>query len=74
MILLGNYGRKVNRMNVTTSVVLQLTKIVAVFTAVIGISYGFVIPAFFPNYKTYSILIIGTGIASLIGDTSVTSF
>ena len=54
-------------MSVTTSDIFPLIKIVAVFTAVIGGLYGFVIPAFFPDYKTYSILIIGVGTAALFG-------
>lgn len=55
-------------MSVTiSSVMLPLIRVVAVFTAVIGGVYGFVIPAFFPDYKTYSILMIGVGVAALFG-------
>ena len=54
-------------MNVTATAALSLIKVVVVFTAVIGGLYGFVIPVFFPDYKTYSILIIGIGVSSLFG-------
>lgn len=57
---------KIN-MNVTTNNILSLITGVAVFTALIGGVYGFVIPAFFADYKTYSILIIGIGTAALFG-------
>lgn len=58
--------RRAIGMSVTFSNVLPLIKLVAVFTTVIGGVYGFVIPAFFPDYKTYSILIIGVGTVALI--------
>ena len=53
--------------NVTTNNILSLATVVVVFTALIGGVYGFVIPAFFADYKTYSILIIGVGTAALFG-------
>ena len=37
------------------------------FTVLIGGAYSVVIPVFFSDYKTYSILIVGTTIATLIG-------
>ena len=47
--------------------VVSTPKVVVIFTFLIGGLYGFVVPAFFPNYKTYSILIVGVSIAALIG-------
>lgn len=54
-------------MSVVTNNIISIIKVVAVFTALIGGVYGFVMPAFFADYKTYSILIIGIGIAALFG-------
>lgn len=53
--------------SVTTNSILSLLTVVVVFTALIGGVYGFAIPAFFADYKTYSILIIGVGTAALFG-------
>ncbi len=54
-------------MSVTTNNILSLLTVVVVFTALIGGMYGLVIPAFFADYKTYSILTIGIGTAALFG-------
>lgn len=48
------------------SVVLVLI-VVVVFTALIGGAYGIVIPAFWPDYKTPTILIVGVATAALFG-------
>ncbi len=54
-------------MKMTTASVISVLKVVAIFTVFIAGFYTVVIPVFFPNYKTYSILIVGTAIAALIG-------
>ena len=54
-------------MSVTTASVISFLKVVAIFTVLIGGAYGIVIPMLIPDYKTYSILIVGIAIAALIG-------
>lgn len=54
-------------MSATTAVMLSLSKVVVLGTVLIGGIYGFVIPTFFPDYRTYLILIFGTGASALIG-------
>ena len=54
-------------MSVTTASVISVLKVVAVVTVLIGGAYGIVIPLFIPDYKTYSILIVGIAIAALFG-------
>lgn len=51
----------------TTSSVISALKITAIFTILIGLIYGVIIPQFFPSYKTYLILILGIAIAAIIG-------
>lgn len=41
--------------------------VVAVFTGLICGAYGIVIPAFWPNYKTPTVLILGVVTAALFG-------
>jgi len=52
---------------VTTSSIISALKIIAIFTVLIGFIYGAIIPQFFPNYKTYLILVLGIAIAATIG-------
>ncbi|HQW20986.1 MAG TPA: hypothetical protein PLI90_10000 [Rhodocyclaceae bacterium] len=47
--------------------VISILIIVIVFIVLIGGTYGFVIPAFWPDYKTPTILIVGVAIAALCG-------
>jgi hypothetical protein len=54
-------------MNVTIARAISVLKVVAIFTVLVSGAYGVVIPAFFPAYKTYSILIVGVALAALIG-------
>ena len=54
-------------MSVTTTSIFSLIKIVGIFTALISVVYVLVIPMFFANYKTYSILIAGIASAGLYG-------
>ena len=54
-------------MSVTLSIVYTFLKVIGVFTLLIGGIYGFVIPTFFPTYKTYLILWVGVGSSALIG-------
>lgn len=54
-------------MSVTTASIISALKIVVIFTVLIGGAYGIVIPLAFPDYKTYSILIIGIAVAALMG-------
>lgn len=53
-------------MRTTVHNIYLLLLIVVIFTILIGGAYGFIIPTFFSDYKTYSILIIGIAVAALL--------
>jgi hypothetical protein len=64
---LGNpIGREIN-MSMTKDSIISAIKIVIIFTALISGAYAVLIPVFAPDYKTYSILVIGVAISALIG-------
>ena len=53
--------------NPTALRVLYVLAVAVVFGVLIGVTYAFILPAFFPGYKTVWIGIVGVSIAMLIG-------
>jgi hypothetical protein len=66
LFLKGGYGVNMNRLSGARGPMWVLA-VVAVFGALTGSVYAFLLPAFFPGYKTQWILISGVLTASLFG-------
>ncbi|HEY1256469.1 MAG TPA: hypothetical protein VGF01_16960 [Terracidiphilus sp.] len=54
-------------MNTIVLRVVSVPIVVVVFGVLIGVTYAFILPAFFPGYRTMWIGIVGVSIATLIG-------
>jgi hypothetical protein len=54
-------------MSTTALKVLSVAIVVVVFGVLVGVTYAFILPAFFPGYRTMWIGIVGVSIATLIG-------
>jgi hypothetical protein len=53
--------------NPTALRVLYILIVAVVFGVLVGVTYGFILPAFFSGYKTVWVGIVGVSIATLIG-------
>jgi len=48
-------------------IIIKLMQVIILFTTIISGIYAILIPTFFPNYRTYSILILGMVLSAGVG-------